>query len=93
MTPTQNGVAVPARAATPDGAEPVPVSGIAGIANAITLRCPGCKSTMEGERADTDPKRAALMEIICPECDDGDRHSPVFFADDGSEVPWYEGQE
>lgn len=35
MTPTQNGVAdKSARAATPYGAEPVPVSGIAGIANA-----------------------------------------------------------
>lgn len=43
MTPTQNGVAVPARAATPDGAEPVPVSGIAGIANASELLpCPFC---------------------------------------------------
>jgi hypothetical protein len=64
-----------------------------GVPNAIAIRCPQCKFTITGERCQTDPKRAAVMEIICPSCDDGDRHEPRFFSENGEEVPWHEGLE
>lgn len=56
----------------------------------IKLRCPKCEKTTEVDRDPTDPQRAVLAEIQCPECVGGDFDSPIFFAGDGSEVPFYE---
>lgn len=57
----------------------------------IKLQCPKCSATEQVDRDPLDPPRATRVEIICPACDDGDRHSPTFFAEDGSEVAFHEG--
>lgn len=50
------------------------------------LRCPKCLASMQADRDDMDPADATVMEIICPNCDDGDRHSPRYFRCDGTEL-------
>jgi hypothetical protein len=58
----------------------------------IALRCPGCKKTQDVPRCLSDPDRAAVVEIICTSCDDGDRHFPSFLDASGADVPWHEGR-
>ena len=44
----------------------------------ITLVCPNCHMTMEADRMSYDPPRAAVAEILCPECcDDLLAHEPT----------------
>jgi hypothetical protein len=45
---------------------------------------------MAGSRDTLDPPDATVMEIVCPNCDDGDFHIPRYFRCDGSEIvdPW-----
>ncbi len=50
------------------------------------LRCPKCLDSMAADRDEHDPADATVMEIICPHCDDGDRHAPRYFRCDGSEL-------
>lgn len=52
------------------------------------LRCPKCLDSMPAHRDEHDPVDATVCEIICPSCDDGDRHSPRYFRCDGTEVLW-----
>jgi hypothetical protein len=60
------------------------------IAKQITFRCPKCRTQREGKRLDEfDPEDADIIEIICPQCDDGDFHAPVYFNTQGNEMPWH----
>ena len=54
----------------------------------IQLRCPKCSKTMMGDRRYGDPLQAMEVVIICPDCDDGDFHSPVYLAASGREIDW-----
>lgn len=60
----------------------------------LTMECPRCKRLMaDVAREPTDPSRAVRVVLICPDCDDGDRHTPTFFDAEGREVLWFEGLE
>ena len=53
----------------------------------IELRCPKCPATkLVRRQRGQDPRGAEVMEIICPACDNGDRHSPRYFTADGAEL-------
>lgn len=52
------------------------------------LRCPKCLDSMACPRGEHDPEDATVCEIICPSCDDGDRHEPRYFRCDGTETLW-----
>lgn len=52
----------------------------------ITLRCPKCPATKLVRMQEGDPYEAEVMEIICPNCDDGDRHSPRYFTANDREL-------
>lgn len=52
----------------------------------IVLHCPDCEGREVTSRSPGDPDRATVMVIICPECDDGDFHSPIYLDDEGNEV-------
>lgn len=56
----------------------------------IELRCSKCPQKRSVDRDEHDPSRAAVVELICPDCDDGDRHSPEFFDADGKWVHPFE---
>lgn len=59
----------------------------------LTMECPTCKRVMtDVTREATDPPSAVRVVLICPNCDDGDRHSPTYFDATGAEVLWFEGQ-
>jgi hypothetical protein len=45
----------------------------------LRLRCPKCPRKGEAARDETDPPNAVLAYIVCPDCDDGDRHSPEYW--------------
>lgn len=66
--------------------EKAAVAAIMAAVSGLTLRCPKCRKEMPTARSADDPAQAALMEIICPDCDDGDRHEPRYFRADGSEL-------
>lgn len=55
-------------------------------AKSIRLRCSVCGSEETTNRMQSDPEKAALMVLICPDCDDGDFHSASYFDADGKEV-------
>jgi hypothetical protein len=52
----------------------------------VVLRCPRCEAVQRVTRDEHDPARAAVVEIICLDCDDGDFHSPRFFDRKGIEI-------
>lgn len=52
----------------------------------ITMECPWCKKTLEVDRDAGDPPEAVRIALQCDTCDDGDFHSPVFYAADGEQV-------
>jgi hypothetical protein len=45
----------------------------------MKLACPECGKTKIVEPDSLDPPNAYRMVIICPDCDDGDRHAPEYF--------------
>ena len=52
----------------------------------VTLECPVCRGYKTVLRTPELPAEVALIEIICPDCDDGDRHSETWFSAPGVEV-------
>lgn len=58
------------------------------MAGQIQVRCPKCNKTMMNDRQPDDPVQAMEVVIICPACDDGDFHNPVYLAASGREVDW-----
>lgn len=52
----------------------------------ITIRCPKCKKTMTDKRRDTDYHDTHTVEIVCPDCDDGDFHSELHFDASGKTI-------
>jgi hypothetical protein len=55
-------------------------------AKSIRLRCSVCGFEETTNRMRSDPEKAALMVLICPDCDDGDFHSASYWDADGNEV-------
>lgn len=47
----------------------------------ITLRCPGCKRTMQVRKERHDLKNAATVEIQCDKCDTGGAFPETFYYD------------
>lgn len=45
----------------------------------ILFRCPKCRKEQMVDRDNTDPPAARLASMVCPDCDDGDFHSPDYF--------------
>lgn len=45
----------------------------------IAFLCPICGRRDNLDRVDTDPAKAVSATLVCPNCDDGDFHSPEFF--------------
>ena len=56
------------------------------IATDVTLECPSCRSYKTVPRSLELSAEVALIEIICPDCDDGDFHSERWFSAPGVEV-------
>ena len=56
------------------------------IKTQVTLECPRCRSYKTVPRTPELPAEVRLIEIICPDCDDGDRHSETWFSAPGVEV-------
>src|SRR4051812_35775704 len=62
----------------------------------VTLECPRCRAYKTVDRTVELPAAVRLIEIICPDCDDGDRHADRWFSAPGVEVsqddrePWRE---
>jgi hypothetical protein len=52
----------------------------------LLLRCPKCRREMPVARADYDYPEAVRMEIVCPECDDGDFHEPFYYDAQGKQI-------
>lgn len=53
----------------------------------VTLECPQCRAYKTIARAGHKlPEEVVLIEVICPECDDGDRHAERWFSAPGIEV-------
>ena len=52
----------------------------------VILRCPKCKAEKLGTKDQTDPPGTALILLQCPECNDGDFDSPLYFAADGRQL-------
>lgn len=53
----------------------------------IFLQCPKCKRREEIEKPTDIPSIVKTVEIICPDCDDGDFHTETWFDSFGKEVP------
>ncbi len=58
------------------------------IATDVTLECPRCRQykTLPRSIALDLPPEVRLIESLCPECDDGDRHTETWFSAPGVEV-------
>lgn len=53
----------------------------------VTLECPCCRVYKTIDRAGRNlPESVVLIEVICPDCDDGDRHAERWFSAPGVEV-------
>lgn len=52
----------------------------------ITLRCPDCGIELQVERDDTDYPEAAVLEVRCDKCDDGDFAESVYLDADGKHI-------
>ena len=49
----------------------------------VTLECPCCRAYNTVPRPADLPADVRLIEIICPDCDDGDRHAEVWYSAPG----------
>lgn len=56
------------------------------MAGQIALRCPKCSTREYDQRRPGDPMQAMEMVTICPNCDDGDFHTPVYLTASGRDV-------
>ena len=56
------------------------------IATDVTIECPLCRVYKTVPRSPKLPAEVCLIEIICPDCDDGDFHSERWFSAPGVEV-------
>ncbi|WP_395443619.1 hypothetical protein [Caulobacter sp. UC70_42] len=52
----------------------------------IAFTCPKCLRRDNLTREKTDPVKAFSATLVCPDCDDGDFHSPEFFDADGRHI-------
>src|SRR5690348_9328018 len=52
----------------------------------VTLECPKCRTYKTVPRPPELPPAVRLIEIICPDCDDGDFHTETWFSAPGIEV-------
>lgn len=52
-----------------------------GTRECITLRCPICKRAQSARRDKTDPPRTAIVQVLCPKCDDGGGFPEVLYFD------------
>lgn len=52
----------------------------------VTIECPRCRAYKTVPRAPELPAEVRLIEIICPDCDDGDFHTETWFSAPGVEV-------
>lgn len=52
----------------------------------VTLECPQCGQYKTVPRPQNLPANVRLIEVICPVCDDGDRHAETWFSAPGVEV-------
>lgn len=55
-------------------------------ATQVGLECPHCRTYLSVPRPADVPAKVRLIEIICPECDDGDRHTETWYSEPGVEV-------
>jgi hypothetical protein len=55
-------------------------------ATEVGLECPKCRTCKNVPRPADVPAKVRMIEIICPECDDGDRHSETWWSAPGVEV-------
>src|ERR1700722_18443796 len=53
----------------------------------VTLECPSCRAYKTISRPTNLPADVRLIEIICPDCDDGDFHAETWYSASGVEVP------
>lgn len=58
----------------------------------VTLRCPKCSRTMLTHPNRTDPPHTSVVEVICPDCDDGDFHESSYFNAAGQQIDCDKGQ-
>jgi hypothetical protein len=49
----------------------------------VTLECPKCRAYKTVKRTPELPAEVRLIEIICPDCDDGDFHTETWFSAPG----------
>jgi hypothetical protein len=56
------------------------------ITTDVTLECPRCRAYKTVPRSAELPAAVRLIEIICPDCDDGDFHTETWFSAPGVEV-------
>ena len=56
------------------------------IVTDVTLECPYCRTYKTVPRTAELPSEVRLIEIICPDCDDGDFHTETWFSAPGVEV-------
>ena len=54
----------------------------------VTLECPRCRQykTLPRSIVADLPAEVRLIESLCPDCDDGDRHTETWFSAPGIEV-------
>ena len=52
----------------------------------VTLECPCCRAYKTVPRTPDLPAKVRLIEIICPDCDDGGFHTETWFSAPGVEV-------
>lgn len=56
------------------------------MADIVTISCPKCTRTMTDKRRDRDYHDTHRIELICPDCDDGDFHLEHHFDANGDEI-------
>jgi hypothetical protein len=56
------------------------------IKTQVTLECPQCRTYKTITRTADLPAEVCLIESLCPDCDDGDRHTETWFSAPGVEV-------
>jgi hypothetical protein len=56
------------------------------LATDVTVECPYCQQYKTVPRSANLPAEVRLIKIICPDCDDGDRHTETWFSAPGVEV-------
>ncbi len=52
----------------------------------VTLECPYCRAYKTIPRPSKLPAEVRLIEIVCPDCDDGDYHAVTWYSAPGVEV-------